>query len=84
MRALGLSVDPNLAQYGRGGAMAGWPERKAVVDQIRQRYLAVHGGDEHNIDAVPIDWINAQLEREGVDWRARVVDDQYEFHLPGR
>ena len=33
-RALGLPVDPYLAQFGRGGAMPGYNEKLAIVDKI--------------------------------------------------
>src|SRR5262249_18286062 len=38
-RALDLPIDPSIAQFGRGGAVAGYAEKWAIVDQIRQEYL---------------------------------------------
>ena len=33
-RALGLPVDPYLAQFARGGAMPGYNEKLAIVDKV--------------------------------------------------
>jgi hypothetical protein len=41
-RALGLTVDPYLAQFGRGGAMPGYNEKLIVVDRIREEYQRSH------------------------------------------
>lgn len=85
-RALGLPVDPYLAQFGRGGAMAGYDEKLAVVDRIREDYLRSHSNmsPERMYDAhsVPLEHINGGLQAMNEPWRARIFDDQFEFFLP--
>jgi hypothetical protein len=85
-RALGLPVDPYLAQFGRGGAMAGYNEKLTVVDRIREDYLRSHSKplpeSMHNVYSVPLEYINGALQAINEPWRARIFDDQFEFFLP--
>jgi hypothetical protein len=85
-RALGLPVDPYLAQFGRGGAMAGYNEKLTVVDTIREDYLRKHSQispeSMYNVHSVPLEYINAALQAMNEPWRGRIVDDQFEFFRP--
>jgi len=85
-RALGLPVDPYLAQFGRGGAMAGYDEKLAVVDRIREDYLRSHSNMSpermYDVHSVPLEHINGGLQAVNEPWRARIFDDQFEFCLP--
>jgi len=85
-RALGLPVDPYLAQFGRGGAMPGYTERLVVVDRIREEYLRSRSRlspeNMYDVHSVPLEHINAKLEAIAQPWRARIFDDQFEFFLP--
>ncbi len=85
-RALGLPVDPYLAQFGRGGAMAGYIEKLAIVDRIREDYLRSHSKvspeSMYNVLSVPLEYINGTLQAISEPWRARIFDDQFEFFLP--
>jgi hypothetical protein len=84
-RSLGLPVDPELAKFGRGGAMPGYEERLAVVDKIREDYLQSHSKmsaqNMYDVHAVPLDYINDALQIRSESWRARIFDDQFEFFL---
>ncbi|WFU14447.1 hypothetical protein [Bradyrhizobium sp. CB3481] len=85
-RALGLPVDPYLAQFGRGGATPGYNEKLAVVDRVRETYLRSHSKfspeSMYNVHSVSLDYINGALEAMNEDWRARIFEDQFEFFLP--
>jgi hypothetical protein len=85
-RALGLPVDPYLAQFGRGGAMAGYNEKLAVVDKIREDYLRSQSKmspeSMYDVHSVPLEYINDALRGMNEPWRARIFDDQFEFFLP--
>jgi hypothetical protein len=85
-RALGLPVDPYLAQFGRGGAMAGYVEKLAVVNKIREDYLRSHSSitpdKMYNVHSVPLRHIDGELRAMNEPWRARIFDDQFEFFLP--
>jgi hypothetical protein len=85
-RALGLPVDPYLAQFGRGGAMPGYNEKVTVVDRIREDYLRSYSkmspASMYNVHSVPLEYINAALQAMKEPWRARIFDDQFEFFLP--
>ena len=87
-RALGLPVDPYLAQFGRGGAMAGYNEKLAVVNRICEDYLRSHselsGESMYNVHSVPIEYINDAIQAINEHWRARIFDDQFEFFLPNK
>ncbi len=82
-RALGLPIDPFLAQFGRGGAMAGYNERLTIVDRIREEYLRsrsqLSSQSMFNVHSVPLDYINEELRVKNEAWRARIFDDQFEF-----
>jgi hypothetical protein len=82
-RKLSLPVDPYLAQFGRGGAIPGYDEKLEVVDQIRSDYLRARAlmtpQNMFNVNSVPLDHINGALAAMNQSWRARVVDDQFEF-----
>jgi hypothetical protein len=85
-RALGLPVDPYLAQFGRGGAMAGYNEKLTVVDTIREEYLRSHSTvspeSMYDVHSVPLEHINGKLRAVNEPWRTRIYDDQFEFFLP--
>ena len=85
--ASGRTVDPKIRQYGRGGMSPGYLIRYQEVQLIRAAYFAET--DKHpesiadNIDAVPVDYINAKLEAQGFNWRARIITGpDYEFYVP--
>ena len=82
-RVLGLPVDPYLAQFGRGGAMAGYDEKLAIVDRIREGCLRSHSNvspeNMFNVHSVPLEHINSALQATSEPWRARIFDDQFEF-----
>lgn len=84
-RALGLPVDPHLAQFGRGAVMPGYTEKLIVVDQIRADYLSARSlmspTTMFDVHSVPLDQINGALAAMNEQWRARVVDDQFEFFV---
>jgi hypothetical protein len=84
-RALGLPVDPYLAQFGRGVAMPGYNEKLAVVDRIREDYLQsqskMSAKSMYDVHSVPLEYINSALQAMNERWRARIFDDQFEFFL---
>jgi hypothetical protein len=84
MRQLGQPVDPALAQFGRGGTSPEWYVKMEVVERIRNRFLATNATlmNPVHIYAVPLDYINGQLQAQGLPWRARVIDELYEFYIP--
>lgn len=85
-RKLGFPVDPNLRQYGRGGAMPGYEPKLAIIEQLRTSYFQIHSKQQEtifqNINAVPLDYLNDQLAARKEVWRVRIVDDEYEFFIP--
>jgi hypothetical protein len=85
-RTLGLPVDPDLAQAGRGGAMPGYTEKLIVVDAIREDYLRSRSKlskeSMYDVHSVPLEHINRTLQAKHEPWRARIFDDQFEFFLP--
>lgn len=85
-RALGLPIDPQFAQFGRGGAMAGYNERLTIVDSIRGKYLRLQSNlspaNMYDVHSVPLEYINRELQAQSEPWRARIYDDQFEFFLP--
>lgn len=85
-RANGLPVDPLLAQFGRGAAMAGYDEKLAAVNSIREDYLRSHSNMSperiYDVHSVSLKHINAALQAKNEPWRARIVDDQFEFFFP--
>jgi hypothetical protein len=86
-RALGLPVDPFMRQFGRGGAAPGYEPKLRLVSELRAAYFRDHGippqGIFENINAVPLDYMNAALAARDEEWRVRIVDDdEYEFFIP--
>lgn len=86
-RTLGLPVDPNLRQYGRGGAMAGYEPKLKIIEELRLSYFRAHSQAYQTIfqsvHAVPLDYLNNALASAGEEWRVRIVDeDEYEFFIP--
>lgn len=85
-KARGLAVDPELRAYGRGGAVAGYEPKLAVVEKLREEYFRVQGKKSQsifqNINAMPLDALNNELAKSGHLWRAHIVDDEYEFFIP--
>ena len=86
-RKMGLPVDPAKRKYGRGGAGAGYEPKLEVIEHLRAEYFDANGlkpqSTFENIDAVPLAYLNDKLTTNGEHWRVRIVDDEYEFFLPG-
>ncbi|HWE72855.1 MAG TPA: hypothetical protein VG328_06825 [Stellaceae bacterium] len=87
-RARGLHVDPAIRRYGRGGAVPGYEEKLAVIQELRASYFTAKGTQPQdyfeNINAVSAEYLNDQLASRHEPWRVRIVDeDEYEFFLPG-
>ncbi len=84
-RKLGLPVDPFLRQFGRGGAGPGYGEKLDIIEKLRELYFS----DKKinlvsifaDINAVPLEYLNGKLAQNSENWRARIVDDEYEFYL---
>lgn len=75
-----------VTEPGRGGDAPDTPQYKArrlIVEAIKMRHFANIGLPLTEVwwdrDVVPLNLINKQLEVEGHNWRATVVDDEYEF-----
>jgi hypothetical protein len=86
-KALGRPVDPDLRQYGRGGAVPGYEPKLQVIEQLRAQYFQAHKEAPQNIfqniNAVPTEYLNDALATMKETWRVRIVDeDEYEFFLP--
>lgn len=86
-KALGLPVDPNLRQFGLGGAAPGYEPKLQLVQELRDTYFREHGKAPQsvfeNINAVPLDYLNNALAARKESWRVRIVDgDEYEFFIP--
>jgi hypothetical protein len=86
-RTMGLSVDPFMRQFGRGGTGAGYEPKLQVVEEIRSIYFKQNKVQPQtifqNIHAMPLDKLNEELARRNEIWRARIVDeDEYEFFVP--
>jgi hypothetical protein len=83
---MGLPVDPELRQYGRGGAGAGYEPKLQTIELLRTTYFREHATKPQsifeNISAVPLDYLNDALAAKGEAWRVRVIDDEYEFFIP--
>jgi hypothetical protein len=84
-RSQGLPVDPMLRNFGRGGASPGYEPKLKIVEQIRVNYFRSHSlpfkSTFADINAVPLDYVNQELKAQGEDWRARIVDNDYEFYV---
>jgi hypothetical protein len=85
--AMGLPVDPTMRQFGRGGMSPGYAVRYQVVEGIRTNFFETQGLAPRtaleDVNAVPLDYVNEELQKRGVPWRARVVRDlDYEFFIP--
>ena len=85
-RKLGLTVDPFLREFGRGGAVPGYEPKLAIIKELRAAYFTKYSkkpeGVFENINAVPLDYLNDQLLARKEDWRVRIVEDEYEFFIP--
>jgi hypothetical protein len=85
-RKMGLPVDPNMRAYGRGGAMPGYEPKLQVVEGLRTSYFRNRSKKPEsifeNINAVPLEYTNTELAKRKEIWRARIVDDEYEFFIP--
>jgi hypothetical protein len=86
MVAKGVSAPADYRWPGRGGAVAGYEEKLAIVKGLRARYFA----EEHtppkdyldDINAVPLDYLNNAIEASGVRWRVKIVDlNEYDFYI---
>ena len=85
MRSIGQKPDPALKGYGRGGTVPGYEERLEIVQQIREEYGKAHelsAAALSEIEAVPLEYVNTRLEAMNLNWRARLVEDEYEFFVP--
>jgi hypothetical protein len=82
-RRLGLPVDPFMAQFGRGGTSVGWYDKMKVVEGLRDKFFKAHpNANTSDVHAVPLEYLNAQISELREPWRARIIDDQYEFFIP--
>jgi hypothetical protein len=86
-RAQGLPVAPGMRAWGRGGAVAGYEPKLAVVEQLRDKYFAIVRMPPksyfEDINAVPLDYLNESLADMGEPWRVKIVDtDEYDFYIP--
>ena len=85
-RQLGLPVNPNLRQYGRGGAGVGYGPKLAIIEKLRALYFEGHSENPktifEDINAVPLAYLNDELIKRNEFWRVRIVDDDYEFFIP--
>jgi hypothetical protein len=86
-KALGLPVDLQMRSYGRGGSVPGYEPKLKLIEELRACYFEERKIEPqtvfHNINAVPVDYLNSVLAAKDVDWRVRIVDeDEYEFFLP--
>ena len=86
-KRMGLPVDPNMRQFGRGGAVAGYEPKLHVIEQLRAAYFQANKKNPQsifeNINAVPLNYINKELTARHENWRVRIVeDDEYEFFVP--
>lgn len=65
--------------------MAGYNEKLAIIDRIREDYLRSHSNmspeNVYNVHSVPLEHINSALQAVNEPWRARIFDDQFEFFL---
>jgi hypothetical protein len=75
-----------VTEPGRGGDGPDTPQYKArrlIVEQLKHRYFASRSLPRDRVwwdrEMVPLSWINEQLEAAGHRWRAKIVDDEYEF-----
>ena len=86
-RVLGLPIDPFMRQFGRGGAAPGYEPKLQIVQELRDQYFRDHRLISQtvfeDINAVPLDYLNAALAARNESWRVRIVDgDEYEFFIP--
>ncbi len=85
-RTKGLPVDPVKRRYGRGGAVPGYEPKLQMIEQLRATYFREHAMKPEtifeNINAVPLDYINGAIAATNETWRARIIDDEYEFFIP--
>lgn len=84
---LGLPVDPKLRKYGRGGMSPGYAPKYEIVDGIRIQYFKRHDlpyvDAVEDVTAVPLEYVNGELKRMNIPWRARIVrGTDYEFFIP--
>jgi hypothetical protein len=86
MEQSGQKPDPFLKQFGHGGVSAGYTDKLQVIEQLRSEYFQATSAKPktvlENINAVPLDYINQTLVTMNEPWRARIVNDQYEFFIP--
>ena len=86
-RKMGLPIDPLMRQYGRGKPTPGYDPKLQFVEQLRAAYFREHRKMPQSIlekiDAVPLEYLNSILSEMGKPWRVRIVDDEYEFFIPG-
>jgi hypothetical protein len=75
-----------ITEPGRGGDAPDTPQYKArrlIVEQLKRKYFFRRGLPLGQVwwdrEIVPLAWINERLEADGHQWRATVVDDEYEF-----
>jgi hypothetical protein len=85
-RKMGLPVDPYMRQFGRGGAGAGYEPKLQIIEQLRADYFREHAMEPksvfEDIFAVPLNYLNDALAAKKENWRARIVDEEYEFFIP--
>ena len=85
-RALNLPVDPYIRKFGRGGAVPGYEPKLAIIEEMRNKYFEENSQKTEsifeNINAVPLDYLNKALIRQEINWRVRIIDDEYEFYDP--
>jgi hypothetical protein len=79
-----------LWDYGRGGnggSTSEYVENLAVIEHLRAEYILAHSGQPetslHQIQSVPADWLNGELQKRGETWRVRVRNGEYEFYSSG-
>jgi hypothetical protein len=75
-----------MRQYGRGGAAPGYETKLQIVQQLRDAYFRERQKRAQSIfesiNAVPLEYLNAQLAARKEGWRVRIVDgDEYEFYV---
>jgi hypothetical protein len=65
--------------------MPGYEPKLQMIEELRAAYFKENGQMPQtifeSIKAVPLDYLNTALAAKNEAWRARIVDDEYEFFI---